>query len=145
MAEASPSSMSAAAQAYQESMEKYGQREQSTPAPTPAPASAPSLSATTAPALQTTVAAAGDTPMADAAVCNASIPHYRSSALVSNMAEFDFAAIASSTTPFHEFHPRPSAHRHAHSDSKRQRQCRIYCSNAVESGATWCASAEISE
>ncbi|SLM34367.1 Dpy-30 motif [Lasallia pustulata] len=66
--------MSAAAQAYQESMEKYGQREQSTPAPTPAPASAPSLSATTAPALQTTVAAAGDTPMADAAQSPAPLP-----------------------------------------------------------------------
>ena len=137
--------MSAAAQAYQESMEKYGQREQSTPAPTPAPASAPSLSATTAPALLATVAAAGDIPMADAAVCTASIPHYRLSALVSNMAELDFAAIASSITHFDEFHPRPSAHRHAHSDNERQHQCRIYCSHAVESSATWCASAEIFE
>lgn len=92
MAEASPSSMSAAAQAYQESMDKYGQREQSAPAPTPvplpAPVAAPALSTTISPALSTTAApplsnaatpllptttaAAEDTPMADAAVNTAS-------------------------------------------------------------------------
>lgn len=91
MAEASPNSMSAAAQAYQESMEKYGQREQSAPALTPAPAAAPALSTTAAPALSTTpapalstttapalatpAAPAEDTPMTDAAVCTASIAH----------------------------------------------------------------------
>ncbi|MCJ1298580.1 COMPASS (complex proteins associated with Set1p) component [Hypocenomyce scalaris] len=65
MAEASPNSMSAAAQAYQESMEKYGQREESTPAPGTTPALAP----------PTITTAAEDTPMVDAAPSPAPLPH----------------------------------------------------------------------